>query len=66
MKLRIVILPFIIFGLFGYGVAKLEQNSDKNGVINVKALKADVKEDFSEFKDFVTSGKSANTAHYND
>lgn len=51
MKLRIVILPLLVFALFGYGVAKLDEVTDsgtKQGTF--QALKAAVDKDIQNVK----------------
>ena len=46
MKCRIVILPFIIFGLFFYGIAKLnEATANDTKPVTVQALKKVILED---------------------
>lgn len=58
MKLRITILPLLIFALFGYSVAKLDQNTKgSTRPVNVKILKADVVEDYHEVKDQFVKAK---------
>ncbi len=51
MKMRIVILPFLIFGLFAYGVAKLTQASENDtNPVDVPALVKNVKADAKHAK----------------
>ena len=51
MKLRITILPLLIFALFGYSAVTLDRVTDSGKKpLDLKAYAAQVKEDFSPVK----------------
>lgn len=58
MKLRLTILPLVVFGLFGYMVAKLDQVSDNGAnLITASALKKEVKEDLADLNRALKKGE---------
>ena len=49
MKLRLSVLPLLVFLAFGYGVHTLDRVSDNNDLVTADNFKAQVKADLSNF-----------------
>lgn len=55
MKLRVTILPLILFGLFGYTVYQADKTA-VNGEIKPKEIVKEIEEDYHEVDDFMHTG----------
>lgn len=64
MKLRITILPLLVFAMFGYSVSVLER-TQVEGEVETNAMIDRVTDDYKNVEEFMATGSSANHDNYN-
>lgn len=64
MKLRVTVLPLLVFGVFGYLIYQVDKTVI-DGEIQPKAVIEEVKEDYHEVEAAFAKGGSANHGRYN-